>query len=111
MSEPQAISLHQPKPLPLYQAAIKGMISSVRQQVIAGNKHFLTCMRLPAADAYSHPATIEVRSEKPIGKKGDEVEGAVMVGGYPDSWERTDKQTGEVETIATARIVLQWLED
>lgn len=110
MAEPQVANFQQQKPLPFYQAAIRGMISSVRQQTIAGGKYFLTCMRLPAADEYSHPATIEVRSEKPIGKKGDEVDGVVNVGGYPDSWERTDKHTGEVESIATARIVLQWVE-
>jgi hypothetical protein len=111
MAEPSTVTQFQQKPLPFYQAAIKGMVANVRQQAIGGNKVFLTLIRLPAADEYSHPATIEVRSERPIGKKGEEVEGALMVGGYPDSWERTDRQTGEVETIPTARIVLQWIED
>jgi hypothetical protein len=111
MAEPSTVAQFQQKPLPHYQAAIKGMVANVRQQPISGTKYFLTLIRLPAADEYSHPATVEVRSEKLIGKKGEEIEGAVMVGGYPDSWERIDRDTGEKEVIPTARIVLQWIED
>lgn len=111
MAEPAQFPQSSNKPLPMFQAAVRGRVANVRQQTFQGiGKVFLTVLRLPAVDEFSYPATIEVRSERSIGKKDDEVEGAVVIGGYSDSWERTDKQTGEVEVIPTARINLVWVE-
>jgi len=68
---------------------------------------FTTLVRLPAADEYSTPATVELSSAQSIGKEGDTVTDVVCaIGGRYRSYEVTDKQTGDIRTVKTADNVL-----
>lgn len=61
-----------------------------------------TLIKTPAPDAYSHPSTIAVRSKSRLGSAGDEVTVACRIGGVPRTFNRTDKETGEVMQVRTA---------
>lgn len=74
------------------QTTISGRIGEVRKY----EKHFYTEFLLPAADAYSQPGIVEVRSNARLGKTGDEIECRVEITGYRGKpYKYTDKDTGE----------------
>jgi hypothetical protein len=89
------------------QSFLKGRIDGVRRFTGAQGNVVLTLLILPAVDEYSSPAVVEVSSRQPIGKAGEEWEGYVQVGGYRNSWDRTDDKTGEIEKIRTAFVQLK----
>jgi hypothetical protein len=54
----------------------------------------------PAADAYSRPQMVEVRSKSRFGEKGEEVSITCTLGGYQRKpYQAKDKNTGEIVTV------------
>ncbi|MDC7700380.1 hypothetical protein [Vogesella indigofera] len=75
-----------------HQTTISGRIGQVRKY----EKYFYTEFLLPAADAYSQPGVVEVRSSARLGKTGDETECLVEISGYRGKpYRYTDEDTGE----------------
>lgn len=72
----------QPSVSGIAQARLAGRIHSVRAKSGAAGKYFLSLLKLPAADPYSGPGTVEVRSAERLGALGDEVSILVSVTGY-----------------------------
>lgn len=64
--------------------------------------NFTTLIKTPAQDAYSHPSTIAVRSKSRLGSVGDEVSIKCSIGGVPRTFQRKDKETGEITPARTA---------
>lgn len=106
MAETAPVAQFQQKSLPLYQLRVKGMIISTR---VYDKTHY-TLMRLPAADEWSHPATVEVGSKHKLGNRDEIWEGVCVVGGMPNDFDTKDKQTGEMTTVYTARNFLNVVE-
>ena len=79
-----------------------GRISAIDAWPVARPTRYTTLVRLPAADAYETPATVEVVSGQSIGKEGEVVTLTCSVGGRYRSYGVTDKQTGENRTVKTA---------
>jgi len=89
-------------------ARIAGRIQGQRVVNSNGAKTFRTILKLPAADVYSSPATVEVRSQERLGAVQDEISILVGVGGFPRSYEHKG-QDGESQKVQTAENVLQFL--
>jgi hypothetical protein len=70
----------------------------------------MTVIVTPAPDAYSHPSTVEVKSQQQLGAKGDDVRVACMLKGYMRRFEFTDKRTGEVKQGERADHTLEAVE-
>lgn len=60
---------------------------------------FITGVLTPAADSYSKPQYVEVRSDKRFAQKGEEISLMLKLGGYPSKFEARDKKTGEIRTV------------
>ena len=71
-------------------ATIKGRIDNVRMYE---GKH-IHVVKLPAADAYSDPAEIELRSSQRLGEPGNEVHCRAKIVGYSRTFPRRDGGTG-----------------
>lgn len=99
------------KQLPFNQARVKGRIANRRRQMSEGGSFWLTVVKTPARDEFSHPSTIEVTSDKPIGEIGDDWEGVVEISGYARSYNgKPDPETGEIKKINTAQNHLRVIE-
>lgn len=101
------------KPLPAVpklqhaQAYLRGRIFSRRKISTQDGPLWLTVIRTPARDQFSHPSTIEVRSKSPIGGRDDDWEGVVEISGFPRSYNtKPDEETGEIGRVHTAEIRL-----
>jgi hypothetical protein len=70
----------------------------------------ITILKLPAADEYSAPETVELVSRQKLGERGDEVRCKVQIGGYGRSYQATDPETGEKTTVQTADNTLTVIE-
>ena len=82
---------------------ISGRISAVDWYPRKNPKRFTTLVRLPAADEFTTPATVEIVSEKSLGDEGDMVvDLTCTVGGRYRSYPVTDKETVELRTVKTA---------
>lgn len=87
----------------LLTALVAGRISSKRRyRTRQGQTVYLTILKLAAADEFSSPETIEVRSAQPLGEVGETWRGKVKLGGYARSYNTEDPQTGEKVTVQTA---------
>lgn len=65
----------------------------------------------PAVDAYSHPATVEVRSVQRLADVGADVSVECRLSGFQRKPFRvTDKETGEVVTVVPVDHVLDVIE-
>lgn len=85
------------------QAYISGLISSRRRIKVTTGDIWLTVVKLPAADEFSHPGTLELRSGAPIGDVNDKWQGVVSITGFPRSYNtKPDSETGEIKTVRTA---------
>jgi hypothetical protein len=94
--------------LPVGQAFLKGRVANRRR--INGNEgtYWLTVVKLPARDEFSHPGTVEIMSRTPIGDVNDDWQGVVDVTGYPRSYNsKPDPETGEIRKISSADIRLR----
>lgn len=88
-------------------ALLLGRVVDSRRIKVADGPMILTRLRLPAANQYSQPAMVEVRSREPIGQPDQDVRLQVRIGGYPNSYDEVDKATGEVRgQVRTARNTL-----
>lgn len=74
-----------------------------------GNR--FTQIMTPAADAYSRPQLIEVRSKSRIADKGEEISITCVLGGYQrKAYQIKDKQTGEVINVVPVEHTLDLVE-
>lgn len=70
-----------------------------------------TQIMTPAADAYSRPQLIEVRSKSRIADKGEEISVACILGGYQrKAYDVKDKKTGEIQTVVPVEHTLDLIE-
>jgi len=71
-----------------------------------------TAVICPAADRYSNPEIIQVRSKRPIGSKGDEIQQWGRVGGFRGrAFDMTDKETGEVRKTRSVILTIDAIEE
>lgn len=85
------------------QAFISGRIAYRRRMKTVEGSYWMTVLKTPAPDSFSHPGTIEVMSNNFIGAPGEDWSGIVQVTGYPRSYDgKPDAQTGEIVRIHTA---------
>ena len=86
--------------------AIKGKIDARRRYENMNYVRIVT----PAADAYSRPQVVEVRSKERIGEIGEEVTISAMLGGYTrKNFRVTDKETGETSIVTPVDMTLDHL--
>lgn len=91
------------KPTNLLTALVAGRVAARRRyRNRTGHTVHLTVLKLAAADEFSSPETIEVRSEQPLPEVGQVWRGKVRIGGYGRSYQQEEPQTGEKVTIQTA---------
>jgi hypothetical protein len=70
-----------------------------------------THVMTPAADAYSRPQLLEVRSKGKLGDKGEEVSVSCVLGGYQrKAYQVKDKNTGEIVTVLPVEHTLDLVE-
>ena len=90
------------------QGFVSGRLKSRAQSMqTKDGKRYSQLLVTPAADAYSMPSVIELRSVNSLGAEGDDWAGKVKIGGYPNDYEITDKSSGEIKQVRSARIVLE----
>ena len=86
---------------------VSGRIESSRRYEGKVFTHVMT----PAADAYSRPQLVEIRSAKRLGEKHDEVSISCLLGGYQrKAYQVTDKDTGERVTVVPVEHTLDLVE-
>lgn len=94
------------KSVPL-QVLVKGKVEFSRR--FDGKRY--TRIITPAADAYSRPQVVEVRSVAKLGDVGDETEVSCRLGGYTRKPFRfTDKETGETSMVTPVDLTLDAVE-
>jgi hypothetical protein len=97
---------------PVGQSFLKGRIANRRRINGSEGTYWLSVVRLPAKDEFSHPGTVEVMSRSPVGEVGDDWSGTVEITGYPRSFNsKPDPETGEIRRINSADIRLRVIED
>jgi hypothetical protein len=79
-----------------------GRIEEVRGINSQGGRAFMHLVKLPAADEFSSPATVLVKSKDRHGQEGDTFDALVQVGGYARSYQHQDEETGRKVTRRTA---------
>jgi len=85
------------------QAYLVGRIAARRRMKTADGSYWMTVLKIPAADSFSHPGTVELMSDQSIGSPGEDWSGVVQLTGYPRSYDsRPDPQTGEIVRVHTA---------
>lgn len=91
----------------LMQVLIKGKVEHSRR--FDGKRY--TRIITPAADAYSRPQVVEVRSVSKLGDVGDETEVSCRLGGYTRKpYRTTDKETGETSMVTPVDLTLDAVE-
>lgn len=70
-----------------------------------------TKMTLPAADEYSSPQRIEIRSKRSLGRQGETVQVGVRIGGWVRKFDRKPDRDGVVDKGEDIRITLHAIED
>lgn len=102
---------------PVKQAVVGGAVPMrvvicgrvARMRRYEGNVY--TVVTTPAADEYSRPNSVEIRSKSQIGAQGDAVDVSCILGGWsekPRKW--VDRETGEQRTIHNVRMFLDAVE-
>lgn len=111
MSQTAVETLKPSKPLAYCHARVKGRIANRRKQNAQGGTFWLTVIKTPARDEFSHPSTIEVTSDRPLGEVGDDWEGVVEISGYARAFNsKPDPETGEIKKINSAQNHLRVVE-
>lgn len=91
-----------PSPSNLLTALVAGRITSKsRFRTREGGFVHLTVVKLAAADEYSSPETIELRSDEALGEVGSTVRCKVRIGGYSRSYFK-EGPDGEKTRVLTA---------
>lgn len=89
------------------QVFVKGKVEASRR--FDGKRY--TRIITPAADAYSRPQVVEVRSIAKLGDIGDETEVTCRLGGYTRKpFRSTDKETGETSMVTPVDLTLDAVE-
>jgi hypothetical protein len=71
-----------------------------------------TQVMTPAADAYSRPQLVEIRSKARLGEKGEEMSCQCLLGGFQRKpYETKDKQTGEIVKVVPVEHTLDLIEE
>ena len=97
--------------LAMGQVFIQGRISYSRTNKTEQGRIFITLLKIPAVDQYSHPSTVEVSSHEKLGDVNDDWQGVCAVTGYPRAFDtKPDPETGEIKTVRTATINLRVVE-
>jgi hypothetical protein len=85
------------------EVTVKGKIEAARRHE---KKHY-TRLITPAADAYTRPQVVEVRSNQRLGQQGDEITVDCKLGGYTrKAFRSTDKETGETQMVTPVDMTL-----
>lgn len=97
------------------QLAVKAMVVMVVGR-LEGSKSYegkrYTQVMTPAADAYSRPQLVEIRSKGRLGEKGDEISCHCVLGGFQrKAYETKDKQTGEIVKVVPVEHTLDLCEE
>ncbi len=104
----------QPTPLPSSRPAAAALQVLVRGKVEASRRFDgkrYTRIVTPAADAYSRPQVVEVRSVAKLGEVGEETEVTCRLGGYTrKAYRVTDKDTGEQTMVTPVDMTLDAVE-
>lgn len=91
-----------------YQMMVRGRIEETRRHANVSYTRVLC----PAADEYSRPQTLEIRSKARLGQKGDTVTQLCVVGGYTrKAFRATDKETGETTMVTPVDHTVYAVED
>ncbi|MEO8023868.1 single-stranded DNA-binding protein [Polaromonas sp.] len=89
------------------EVSIRGKIEAARRHE---KKHY-TRLVTPAADEYSRPQTVEIRSNNRVGQMGDLVSVDCKLGGYTRKpFKSTDKETGEISMVTPVDMTLDAIE-
>ena len=89
------------------QVLVKGKVEASRR--FDGKRY--TRIITPAADAYSRPQVVEVRSVSKLADVGDETEVTCRLGGYTRKpYRTTDKETGETSMVTPVDLTLDAVE-
>lgn len=89
------------------QALISGkIVAKSRAITTQQGRKFLTVVALPAADEYSTPQVVELRSNESLGQAGETVRCRVSIGGYRRSFDTQDPHTGEKFRVQSAQVML-----
>lgn len=89
------------------QVVIRGRIEAISRFDGKTKTRVLT----PAADAYSRPQTVDIRSERKIGERGEEITVSCKLGGYTrKAFRVTDKDTGETSMVTPVDHTLDAIE-
>jgi hypothetical protein len=84
------------RPLPAMQVLVTGRVDAVRRY----DGKTSTRLTTPAADSYSRPQVVEVRSKQTLGRAGEEISVVCKVGGYTrKAFKVADQETGEIRSI------------
>ena len=71
-----------------------------------------TQVMTPAADAYSRPQLVEVRSKGKLGEKAEEITIQCVLGGFQrKAYETKDKQSGEIVKVVPVEHTLDLCEE
>lgn len=71
-----------------------------------------TQVMTPAADVYSRPQMVEIRSKARLGDKGDEISVSCVLGGFQRKpYETKDKQSGEIVKVVPIEHTLDLTEE
>jgi len=71
-----------------------------------------TQVMTPAADAYSRPQLVEIRSKGKLGEKADEITVQCVLGGFQrKAYETKDKNSGEIIKVVPVEHTLDLVEE
>lgn len=103
---PAPLSHAKPQVIPM-EVLIRGRIDARRRH---DGTHY-TRLITPAADAYSRPQIVEIRSKQSLGGVGDEIDQRCKLGGYTrKAFRSTDKDTGETTMVTPVDMTLDAIE-
>mgnify|MGYP000154609542 CR=1 FL=1 len=98
------VPLNQQKPL---HVSIKGKVTRCRRY----DQHFYTTIICPAADVYSKPSVVEVRSKARFAEVEEETSCTAILGGFEGKAYRvTDRDTGEQRQLIPVNLFLDLVE-
>lgn len=103
MAEPAQATPIQSAKQQINKGFISGRITTQRRISTSTGPLFLTVVKLPSQSEFDHPATVELRSNHKLGENGEDWQGAVNLRGMPNSYDMTDKETGEKRRVISAR--------
>jgi len=99
---------------PTTPTSLKPMQVFIKGKIEAKRKHestWYTRLITPAADEYSRPQVVEIRSKQKLGDAGEETTAVCKLGGYSRKPFRvTDRDTGESTTVTPVDMTLDAVE-